>query len=139
MKMIMLPRARNLRVLLLLATLACGGGGRRDGPGPDPVSYPTAYILLSSPPSVAPGQSALLEAQVSRSGGGVGDIPAMPVWTVRESSSGTVTPESGGACDNIFRICARYTAPMAPGTYHVDVQERNNPAVKLAITLTVSP
>lgn len=138
MKMILLPRASNLGILLLLPVIGCSGGGKGDGTVGDPLSVPTAYTLLSSPPSVAPGQNVLLEAQVSRSGG-VAPLPAMPLWSVRESNGGAVAPESGGVCDNIFRICARYTAPATTGTYHVDVQERDNPAVKLSFTLTVSP
>ena len=132
---------RNCPFLVLTfvlgVSLGCGPT-KSDRPIVDQLSDPTAYTHLSIPPSLSPGQTYLLEAEVTRTGG-IGPAPGGPQWTVREANGGTIAPEANYPCDNVFRICAKYTAPMTQGTYHVDVQEKNFPLVKASFTLSVTP
>ena len=120
----------------LLAILSgCAGEHNYGDPG---LGVPTAYTAPTSPLSAHPGATVLLIVEVTQSPGS-GRTLTVPKWVVRESDGGVIAPKIGDFCDDSFRTCANYTAPGTPGTYHIDVQDKNFNSVKTTVTITVAP
>ena len=128
-----------LAILFLAISLSfgCSSSSSHLSNPVDPQAVPFEYKVSAPPTSLIPGQTYLLEAAVSQAGG-IGFTVCAPQWAVRESNGGTLVQEIGGSCNNINRICAQYTAPLVPGTYHVDVQEKEHPSVKATFTLVIA-
>ena len=78
-----------------------------------------ALLLEPATLRLAPGEAHAFSARVRGLAGGA------LTWTVEEPEGGTVSAEG------------LYTAPAAPGTYHLSVCLAGDPAISATATLTV--
>jgi hypothetical protein len=125
-------------ILGCLLSLGCDSSTPQQVNPSDSLAVPYKYEVHSQPGALKPGQIQVLEAAVFQ-GGGIGATPCEPQWGVREPDGGTLAQEVTNRCNNLNWICAKYTASMIPGTYHVDVQEKHFPGVKTTFVLVVAP
>lgn len=103
-------------VLLLIALLLCGCGGNGSGSAPPP-----ARSLM-----VTPGTPSLLPRATQTFTASLKNAPASVQWSVQEGAAGgEITPQGV------------YTAPYAPGTYHVVATLLSDATVQATVPITV--
>ena len=111
--------------LCLLVPVGCGGGGSASG-GASPVSVGASReqtITVTISPltlTILPGKSETFTATVA------GTDNKAVIWSVQEGAAGGSITDGG-----------RYTAPTAPGVYHVIARSKANQDKKATATVTV--
>ncbi|MCG3116923.1 MAG: Ig-like domain-containing protein [Candidatus Manganitrophus sp. SA1] len=114
------PRIISLVLLPTLAFLfsACGSGG---GGNPSPPGAPESISIQISPdaPTIHTGETIQFTATVT------GSDNLAVTWTVAEENAGAITAEG------------LYTAPNAPGIFHVVATSQDDPGQQEIATVTV--
>jgi len=101
----------TLGLAMLLAVFGCGGGGGGSPPGSVNINPKNVTLTL--------GDNQTFGATITGSPG------AGVTWAVAEPGGGTIT------------AAGFYTAPGAPGTYHVVATSQLDPTQTAAATITV--
>ena len=83
-------------------------------------------VTVNSPITVTPSSLTMSIGDSQTFTAAIYSNPGLaPVWSVEEANGGSIT--QGGV----------YTAPMTPGTYHIDAVSPNNSSIKCVATVTV--
>lgn len=100
----------------------------------NPNRFVLATLTIAEPPpvtvSVSPATQTVLTGATLTLTATVGNDPANAgvTWAITESNGGTLTPSG---------LTAQYTAPSAPGVFHVVATSVASPSVSATATLTV--